>query len=130
MLGLLAQGGTVAVDSLYVGLATNTAGTGLDANSTLASVTEPTGGGYARKLLTSANAVVVNNVLDIATPLEWTAVGTAMNGSNWWILCNSSIAASDTGKKLIAYGALSTQPRNLAIGEKLQFDLTWTLSTT
>lgn len=116
------QGGTIAADSLYLGLATSAPSAG----STLASVAEhTTTGGYARKQLTSANLVVTGNNVNAATPVRW-GTGITLTSATHWFLCN---AASGTSGKLIAYGALSAT-RSLTTADYLDVDFDWTLSTT
>ena len=104
--------------SLQLGLFTNAS----VSNSTgLAAITEPTGGGYARKTLTDANWTILANVAAYALQ-TFTATGTAMTGSIYGYF----IATTGTVPKLLAYEVDASGPYTLAMGDS--YDVTPSLS--
>jgi hypothetical protein len=113
----MAKGGTIAADTLYVGLATAAP----NAASTLATITEhATAGGYARKNLTSANCnISAGGVLSMGAALQW-GTGITLTAATYWFLCTS---ASGTGGKFIAWGALS-QSRTIGTSDTMTENIT------
>lgn len=122
ILGVICDGGTVAADSLYLGLATAAPAAG----SVLATISEhTTTGGYARKQLTSANLVVSGNNVNATTPVRF-GTGITLTSATHWFVCTG---ASGTGGKLIAWGPLGAT-RTLTTADYLDVDFDWTLATT
>lgn len=113
----LAKGGTIAADTLYVGLATAAP----TATSTLATISEhTTTGGYARKQWTSANAnISAGGVLSMGAAVQW-GTGITLTNATHWFLCTS---ASGTGGKFICWNALSTT-RSLTTADSMTENVT------
>jgi|SRR5450631_1474310 len=104
--------------SLQLGLFTNAS---VSNSTTLSAITEPTGGGYARKTLVNANWTVTGNASAYALQ-TFTATGSAMTGSIYGYF----IATTGTTPKLLAYEVDVSGPYTLAIGDS--YDVTPNLS--
>jgi hypothetical protein len=117
LLTQMCEGGTIAADQTWLGLAT-----AAPTNSTtLATVTEhSTGGGYGRKQVTSANwSVSAGGVASMASTVTW-GTGITLTAATHWFLCT---VASGTAGKLICYGALSAT-RSLTTADTLTEQVT------
>ncbi len=115
LLGLLAKGGTVLADSLWVGLATAAP----TATSTLATLSEvPTSGGYARKKYLSADCTISAAGVLSAIAKQF-GPGITVTGATHWFLCTSA----DNSGKLICWNALS-QVRTLGISDAMTETIT------
>lgn len=112
LLTQMAKGGTIAADTLYLGLATAAP----TATSTLATISEhSTAGGYARKQVTSANCTIsAAGVLTMGAAVQW-GTGITITAATHWFLCTG---ASGTGGKLIAWSALAAT-RSLTTADSL-----------
>lgn len=93
--------------SLQLGLFTNA--TGVDETLALASVTEPTGGTYARKTLTDASWTVTGDIASYALQ-TFTATGSAFTGS----ISGYFIATTGTTPKLLAIEIDAAGPYTMA----------------
>lgn len=111
------EGGTIAVDQTWIGLAT----AALSNTTTLATVTEHTTvGGYARKQVTSANwSVSAAGVASMASVVTW-GTGITLTNATHWFLCT---VATGTAGKIICYGALSAT-RSLTTADTLTEQIT------
>ena len=111
------EGGTIAADQTWIGLATAT----ISNTTTLATVTEHTTvGGYARKQATSANwSVNASGVASMSAVVTW-GTGITLTNATYWFLCT---AASGTSGKIICYGALSAT-RSLTTADTLTEQIT------
>jgi hypothetical protein len=114
---LLGDGGTIAADYLYVGLATAAP----TATSTLATISEHTTvGGYARKSWASSNTTIsAAGVLSMGAPVQW-GTGITLTNATHWFLCST---ASGTAGKLFAWGALAAT-RSLTTADTLTENIT------
>lgn len=117
LMTLLGDGGTIAADYLYVGLATAAP----TATSTLATISEhATAGGYARKSWTSANAnISAAGVLSMGTPVQW-GTGITLTAATHWFVCST---ASGTAGRLYCWGALSAT-RTLTTADSMTENIT------
>jgi hypothetical protein len=93
--------------SLQLGLFTNS--TGVDETIALGSITEPTGGSYARKTLTDASWTVTNDLAEYALQ-TFTATGSAYTGSIYGYF----IATTGTTPKLLAIEIDAAGPYTMA----------------
>lgn len=82
--------------SLQLGLFTNSAG--LSESTTLGSITEPTGGAYARKTLVDSSWTITADLASYALQ-TFTATGSAYTGAIYGYF----IATTGTTPKLLAY---------------------------
>ena len=111
------EGGTIAADQTWLGLAT----AAITNTTTLATVTEHTTvGGYGRKQVTSANwSVTAGGVASMASVVTW-GTGITLTAATYWFLCT---VATGTAGKIICYGALSTS-RTLTTADTLTEQVT------
>jgi len=111
------EGGTIAADQTWIGLATAAPSN----TTTLATVTEhTTSGGYARKNVTSANwSVSAAGVASMSAAVTWGTSITLTNATHWF-LCT---VASGTAGKIICYGALSAT-RSLTTADTMTEQIT------
>lgn len=93
--------------SLQLGLFTNS--TGMDETMVLGSITEPTGGTYARKTLADASWTVTNDLAEYALQ-TFTATGSAFTGSIYGYF----VATTGTTPKLLAFEIDPAGPYTMA----------------
>lgn len=106
--------GALSVDAtLYLGLYTNSSEPGEAA--TLASITEPSGGGYARKSLTRGSWSIVADLASYAQQ-TFTASGADWGNVYGWFIATSA----DGSGKLEAVGQFSGAPFNVTDGSNVK----------
>ena len=116
LLSTLLEGGTIAANNTWIGLATAS----ISNTTTLATVTEHTTvGGYARKNVTSANWTETTGTAAMGTAVTW-GTGITLTNATHWFLCD---AASGTSGNLICYGSLSAT-RSLTTADTLTEQIT------
>ena len=115
ILSTLLEGGTIAANNTWLGLAT----AAISNTTTLATVTECSGGSYTRKNVTSANWSETTGVASMASVVTW-GTGVVITAATYWFLCDQ---ASGTAGNLICYGALSTS-RTLTTADTLTEQIT------
>jgi hypothetical protein len=108
MLATILEGGTIAANNTWIGLASGT----LSNTSTLATITEV---GGTRKNVLSTNWSETNGTAAMAAVVTW---GTGV--ATYWFLCDVS---TGTAGNLIAYGALSTT-RSITTADTLTEQIT------
>jgi hypothetical protein len=104
--------------NLELGMFTNNS---IGETITEATLTEPTGGGYARKTLTDASWTVTNDVATYAKQ-TFTATGTAFTGSIYGYF----IATTGTTPRIIAIENDPSGPYTISVGGT--YDITPTIT--
>jgi hypothetical protein len=108
----------------YVGLATAAP----SVSTTTSTVTEATGGGYAR-VAPTWTAGATGQANNTASAASWTASGTAITGaSHLFITHAASGAGSSPNNKFIAYATLTGGPYTVNVGSTLNVTYTWTVA--
>lgn len=116
LMNLLAKGGTVPADNLWIGLAT----VAPTAASTLATITEhAVTGGYARIHVMSVDCTISLAGILSAIQKQF-GPGITLTAATHWFLCN---VGSGTSGKLFCWNALS-QSRTIAITEAMTETIT------
>jgi hypothetical protein len=116
LLSTLLEGGTIAANNTWIGLATVAPSN----TTTLATVTEHTTvGGYARKNVLSTNWSETTGTAAMASVVTW-GTGITLTAATHWFLCDQ---ATGTAGNLICWGALSAT-RSLTAADTLTEQIT------
>lgn len=119
---LSASGPTTLAAAPYIGLLTATPTTA----TLLSTMTEATGGAYARKLPTWASTETPSGANNTASAASWTASGTAITAVTYLFL--SDTLAAVTGTSFIAFALLTGGPYTVNVGSTLSVTYTWSVS--
>lgn len=92
--------------------------------TTLATMTEATGGGYARKSVTWA-ASTTGSANNTASAASWTATATPINAVTYLFITD---ATTGTVGKFLAFAALTGGPYTVNVGSTLNVTYTWTVA--
>lgn len=92
--------------------------------TTLATMTEATGGGYARKVVTWT-ASTTGSANNTASAASWTASATSINAVTYLFVTD---ATSGTTGKFMAFAQLTGGPYTVNVGSTLNVTYTWTVS--
>lgn len=111
---------TLIANAPVVGLLTATP----TATTTLATMTEATGGGYARKTVTWTCSTT-GSCNNTASAASWTASGTSINAVTYLFVTD---ATTGTTGKFMAFALLTGGPYTVNVGSTLNVTYTWTVA--